>query len=184
MKSLGVVLICVGFIGGAFLASLDPREMNWSWFIPVLFVGFVGVYLLKRAAHAEARDEANLTGNIAILHQSLDNIVRELHELAGRKDELPTYEARFEIDKRFREHLTNFAEARESIRHVYGLKAYADIMSAFAAGERYINRVWSASTDGYVDEVKAYLDRARDQFDEAQEKFNQLQTGCPELAQG
>ena len=37
--------------------------------------------------------------------------------------------------------------------HVFGMQNYADVMSNFAAGERYINRVWSASTDGYVDEV-------------------------------
>jgi hypothetical protein len=48
-------------------------------------------------------------------------------------------------------------------------------MSAFAAGERYINRVWSASTDGYVDEVCNYLDRATQQFREAWALFAKLQ---------
>jgi hypothetical protein len=47
-------------------------------------------------------------------------------------------------------------------------------MSNFAAGERYINRVWSASTDGYVDEVRAYLERARTQFGEARSHFHEL----------
>ena len=50
--------------------------------------------------------------------------------------------------------------------HVFGMQNYADVMSNFAAGERYINRVWSASTDGYEDEVRAYLVRALDQFRE------------------
>ncbi len=48
-------------------------------------------------------------------------------------------------------------------------------MGAFAAGERYINRVWSASTDGYVDEVRNYLDRATQQFREARALFAELQ---------
>jgi hypothetical protein len=47
-------------------------------------------------------------------------------------------------------------------------------MSNFAAGERYINRVWSASTDGYVDEVRMYLERAREQFREARRHFDEL----------
>jgi hypothetical protein len=47
-------------------------------------------------------------------------------------------------------------------------------MSNFAAGERYINRVWSASTDGYVDEVNLYLDRALRQFREAHEHYHGL----------
>ena len=58
--------------------------------------------------------------------------------------------------------------------HVFGMQNYADVMSHFAAGERYINRVWSASTDGYVDEVRTYLERARDQFIEGNRHFQEL----------
>jgi hypothetical protein len=88
---------------------------------------------------------------------------------------LPVYEALFEIDRLLREDLNNFANARESMKHIFGLQSYADVMSAFAAGERYINRVWSASTDGYVDEVHNYLDRATQQFREARVLFVELQ---------
>ena len=77
---------------------------------------------------------------------------------------MPVYEARFEIDRLLREDLNNFANARESMKHIFGLRNYADVMSAFAAGERYIKRVWSASTDGYVDEVRSYLECATQQF--------------------
>jgi hypothetical protein len=86
------------------------------------------------------------------------------------------YEARFEIDHLFREDLNNFANARETMIHVFGMQKYADVMSAFAAGERYINRVWSASTDGYEDEVHQYLEKARNQFDEANSLFRKLQS--------
>jgi len=61
------------------------------------------------------------------------------------------------------------------MKHVFGLQSYADVMSAFAAGERYINRVWSASTVGYVDEVRSYLERATQQFREARSLFDNLQ---------
>ena len=58
--------------------------------------------------------------------------------------------------------------------HVFGIQNYADVMSNFAAGERYINRVWSASTDGYVDEVREYLERAHKQFTEGRRHFSEL----------
>jgi hypothetical protein len=74
-----------------------------------------------------------------------------------------------------REDLNDFANARESMKHIFGLQNYADVMGAFAAGERYINRVWSASTDGYVDEVHSYLDRATRQIREARVLFVELQ---------
>ena len=38
-------------------------------------------------------------------------------------------------------------------------------MNEFAAGERYINRAWSASVDGYIDETLTYVTKARSQFD-------------------
>ena len=38
-------------------------------------------------------------------------------------------------------------------------------------GERYINRVWSASADGYDEEAAAYLHKAEKRFAEAQEQL-------------
>jgi hypothetical protein len=48
-------------------------------------------------------------------------------------------------------------------------------MSHFAAGERYLNRVWSASADGYVDEVNAYMVKAEEQFSEAFDQLKKLE---------
>jgi hypothetical protein len=47
-------------------------------------------------------------------------------------------------------------------------------MSSFAAGEKYLNRVWSASTDGYFEEVTTYLSRAHSQFIEVRQKLDQV----------
>ena len=49
-------------------------------------------------------------------------------------------------------------------------------MNPFAAGERYLNRVWSASTDGYIDEAHTYVDKAREQFELALEILRGLET--------
>ena len=103
-------------------------------------------------------------------HEMLD--AANLAELEGRKDKVPTYDMRFEIDRIFRDDLANFADSRESMKHIFGLMAYADIMSSFAAGERYLNRVWSASTDGYVDEVLLYVGKAHSQFQHAKEEWD------------
>ena len=51
------------------------------------------------------------------------------------------------------------------------LKAYAEVMNRFAAGERSINRVWSASTDGYIEETSDYLEKAAAHFEDALETF-------------
>ncbi|MEE9465766.1 MAG: hypothetical protein V3W14_09380, partial [Candidatus Neomarinimicrobiota bacterium] len=82
---------------------------------------------------------------------------------------------RHRIDASFPDDLETFTSSREVISHLFGLQAYADVMSEFAAGERYLNRVWSASADGYVDEVNTYIGMAAEQFSVALERITQLQ---------
>jgi len=175
IKTLSLLLIMASFLAGAFISVLDPTQVNWVWFVPVLAVGVVALFIYRKAHHVEAKSSHRLSGNLQILQTSLANILHNLETINKDSASLPVYEARFEIDRLLREDLNNFANARESMKHIFGLQNYADVMSAFAAGERYINRVWSASTDGYVDEVRSYLERATQQFREAGLLFAQLQ---------
>jgi len=175
IKILALLAIMGSFLAGAFITVLDPIQVNWAWFVPVLTLGVAALYLYRMAHHGESRASFRISGNLQTLDTSLTNILGNLEMLNADSSKLPVYEARFEIDRLLREDLNSFANARESMKHVFGLQNYADVMSAFAAGERYINRVWSASTDGYVDEVRSYLDRATQQFREARTLFTELQ---------
>lgn len=159
--------IIVAFLAGAFLAVLHPSEIDWVLFLPVLAVGAVGVVTLRRASHAAASASHVMDENLQVLKQSLARISGELQEMDGDKESIPPYELRFEIDRRFRDDLMAFADARMTLAHLYGLQKYADIMSHFAAGERYLNRVWSASADGYRDEALTFISKARGQFSDA-----------------
>jgi hypothetical protein len=174
-KTLSLIIIMASFLAGAFISVLDPTQVNWGWFAPVLTLGVVALFIYRKAHHVEARASHRLSGNLQILETSLANILGNLETLNKDSANLPVYEARFEIDRLLREDLNNFANARESMKHVFGLQHYADVMSAFAAGERYINRVWSASTDGYVDEVRSYLERSTQQFRDAGSLFAEFQ---------
>ncbi len=175
IKTLTLLIIMASFLAGAFITVLDPTQVNWFWFTPILMVGVVALYVYRKAHHGEARASHRLSGDLQNLDTSLANILGTLEILHADSVNLPVYEARFEIDRLLREDLNNFANARESMKHIFGLQNYADVMSAFATGERYINRVWSASTDGYVDEVRNYLERATQQFREARTLFSNLQ---------
>ncbi|MGD9408005.1 MAG: hypothetical protein PVG05_07910, partial [Gammaproteobacteria bacterium] len=140
MSRAGFMLTSAGFLGGAFLTSLDPGEVRWGLFIPCLLVGAIGVFLIKQHSRQHARSDETLASNRSHIEESLDSILGQLRELDRDKANIPPYELRFEIDHRFRSDLNRFVDARESLTHLYGLQAYADIMSAFAAGERYLNR--------------------------------------------
>lgn len=171
MGKIGTIVTFVAFAFGAYLTSLDPEVVNWTYFLPVVAVGAVGVFLVRREHHVSARDQSKLADSKERLTTSLANLQKTLSELDGRKENIPTYDMRYEIDRLLRDDLFEFAEHRNAMKQLFGLQAYADIMSSFAAGERYINRVWSASTDGYIDEVLAYVSKARNQFDHAAEEF-------------
>ncbi|GAA5215321.1 hypothetical protein ACFSJ3_11900 [Corallincola platygyrae] len=167
MLVLGYVLLMVGALTAAFTTSLDPSTLPWGYYALAMLVGIVGLVLVKRHQHLEANDHTQLQENLGQLNEALGRIVTQAEALVERRHELPVHEYRFEIDRLFREDLNQFAEARYSIRHSCGVQVFADVMSPFAAGERYINRIWSASADGYLEEANSYLMRALEQFREA-----------------
>jgi len=170
MKNLGYVLVALGFLGGAFATSLDVENVNWTIFIAMAAAAVIGLVIYKNQVGALARSETVLETNRAELRESIANIVDDLADInSGGLTRGAVLRDR--IDLKLREDLRRFADARQSMVHLFGLQTYADIMSNFAAGERYINRVWSASADGYDEEAEAYLKRAADQFDEAKQQL-------------
>jgi hypothetical protein len=167
MKSIGYLLLIGGFLAAAYSTALDTQMTNWTLFIPAAIGAIGGVLIIKRQARGEARAEHVLTANRAELRESLSNIIRELELIKSETEVLTAIELRNAIDDKLRDDLRRFADARESLVHLYGLQVYADIMSDFAAGERYVNRIWSAAADDYDDEAWAYVGKALARFREA-----------------
>jgi hypothetical protein len=174
MKTFGYILITIGFLLGALTAVLDTEDVLWSSFRRAAGIGVTGIVLVRAGERRKARSKGRLASNMGAIDTSLNRIVENITKLNGQKESLHTYDVRHRIDELFIQDLARFVGARESIAHVHGLNAYAEVMSSFAAGERYLNRVWSASADGYVDEVNAYLDKAREQFTDSLEKVRGL----------
>jgi hypothetical protein len=172
MKQIGSILLAAGFLIAAYSTALDTVSTNWNLFVPAAIVGIAGVFLIKRHSRGEARSEHVLTANRAELNDSLGNIVTNLEQMNEAGTSISTDDLRSEIDDRLREDLRRFADARESLIHLFGLQAYANVMSDFAAGERYINRVWSASADGYDGEARTYLGKAAVQFRAARQQMD------------
>lgn len=167
MKTVGFLLLTGGFLAAAYSTALDTQTTNWIYFIPAAIGAIGGVLILKRQARGEARAEHVLVANRTELRESLSNIIRDLESINSDSGALSAVELRDAIDDRLRGDLRRFADARESLVHLYGLQVYADIMSDFAAGERYVNRVWSAAADDYDAEAWAYVGKALARFREA-----------------
>ena len=171
MTKLGIVLIGIGFIAGTLTTVIDVETVRWIPFIASLITGIIGIALVKVSIKKAARSTEVLTKNMQQIETSISSIIKHLKELNERKETINTYDIRLKVDELFLEDLNTFVEARESISHTYGVQAYADVMSHFAAGDRYLNRVWCASSDGYIDEVNEYLVKSLEQFEDSQRKL-------------
>jgi len=174
MKSIGFILVTVGFIAAALASVVDENVVRWMWYIPALGVGIAGIVFIKMEHTVQNKAEHHVAARIETVDSSLERIATNIDKLNAEKDSIDTYDMRHRIDELFVDDIDRFVEARESIAHRYGLAAYGEVMSMFAAGERYLNRVWSASADGYIDEVNTYLEKARGQFSESLNKIRQL----------
>jgi hypothetical protein len=173
MKSIGFLLLIGGFLAAAYSTTLDTQMTDWYLFVPAAIAAIVGVLIIKRQARGEARSEHVLTANRTELRESLSNITRDLEQIGSESAVLSAVQLRDAIDEKLRNDLRRFADARESLIHLYGLQAYADIMSDFAAGERYVNRVWSAAADEYDAEAWAYIGKALGRFEEASSRLQE-----------
>lgn len=174
LRHVGYLLITAGFLGGSFEVVRQVEGVNTASFLMWLGVGIIGVIIAQRARKAEATDVAVITTNVRAIESSLESLSAEARRLNEEKEGINVYDLRHRIDERFLADLVKFVDARESIAHSYGLKAYAEVMNRFAAGERSLNRVWSASTDGYVEETSNYLEKAAAHFDDALKIFQTI----------
>lgn len=172
MKTIGYILISISFLAGSLAAIVDQEHVRWNYVIGALAVGVIGIFCARIGHRKVHTSEEKLNENIRYVETALEKIVSNITQLNSQKESINTYDVRHKIDELFLEELDIFIDARQSIAHIYGLSAYGDIMSSFAAGERYLNRVWSASADGYIDEVNTYIEKAREQFTDC---FNKIQ---------
>jgi RNase adaptor protein for sRNA GlmZ degradation len=179
MTKIGYLLITAAFLAGALVIVVEAATVNWALFIPILITGFVGVAMVRVGMRQQSQAAETIITNIQAIHRSLESVVKKVTQLNLEKSNIDTYDMRHRLDELLVEDLDDFVEARESIGHKYGLQHYADVMSHFAAGERYLNRVWSASADGYVDEVNAYMVKAEEQFSEAFDQLKKLEAAHP-----
>lgn len=182
MKKIGYLLITTGFLAGSLFTVIDEVEVQWTYFVISLLLGIAGVVLVRVSSRRVVKEEGRLAGTLQQIENSLARIVENMGRLSAEKHELNPYDVRIRIDELLPEDINIFVEGRDTIAHIYGLQAYADMMSHFAAGERYLNRVWSASADGYIDEVHEYIEIAREQFVEALEFLNRTKSAATTVA--
>jgi hypothetical protein len=167
MKKLGYVFVFVGFVAASLVSVTDVLQVNWVLFSIFLIISIIGICLIRSSERKETMHEETLSTNMRTIEESLVRIVDDVKQIRSEIDPNKPQDVHQRIDERLPDHLETFIESRKTIGHVHGLQAYGHVMNYFAAAERYLNRVWSASADGYIDEVTEYIERSEQQFEEA-----------------
>ena len=177
MRKAGFVLMWLGFLAAAFITTRQLDVVSWGLYVPAALVGAVGVILLRRTASVDAAHSETVRSNIATLEGCLSRLVERLSAMNARRKEIFVYDVHKRLDTELLDDLAEFADAREAMIHGIGLQEYANVMDNFARAERHINRAWSASADGYVDEVWACMQQAETFMREADQLLKRhLQT--------
>ena len=174
MKKIGYLLIAIGSLAGALVTVVDTEAVNWNHFLSAIAVAIIGIVIVRVHDRRHGRSEEKLTGHLSDIENSMAAIVKNITAICDDSDKIDTHQVHKKIDELFNADLISFVDARTAIGHIYGMQEYADIMSYFASAERALNRAWSASTDGYVNEVKTSLQKAKEHFTTVLEKINNL----------
>jgi hypothetical protein len=171
MKKLGFSLLMIGFLCGAFVIVRDKDAVNWWAYAPCAGVMLLGLICVRMRRADLALDHDRRESDLRVIESSLSSLVEKLDRMLG--DRTDVYELRTLIDERLMNDLNAFVEVRETLIERFGLQQYADLMTAFATSERYINRAWSASADGYVDEVWRSLGIAAGEMKKARDLLSE-----------
>lgn len=185
MKQAGIALLLIGFFGASFVAvreldtksdgtKLEWQTVNWLHYGGFIALGVVGVVLIRTAAAGAKGETHVVAADLQTMKSSIEDINRELAEMVAARETMNVYDVHERIDAQMATQLAAFADARESLITAYGLQPFADVMTQFATGERAINRAWSASADGYVNEVWNCLERASGFMQKAAARLTEL----------
>lgn len=134
--------------------------ISWPWYLGSVAVAIAGVVMLYRAKSTEGQQSELTKSNLQEIKSSLDKLITNLGSLRGSLDTMPPSQITKYIDDVLADDFRIFADGRDSITAEHDLSTFAEVMTQFAAGERSVNRAWSAAADGYVDEVATCLERA------------------------
>jgi hypothetical protein len=179
MSILGQILLWAGFLAGS-LATVFRLEIaddkwstiDWSWYGISVAVGVAGVIMIRASKLAARGTSQKSQADLEQIRTNLDHLivsVETFHQNVGQMT--PKQMLEF-IDNNLADDLREFADGRESITIECGLAVFAEVMTHFAAGERAINRAWSAAADRYVDEAATCVERAMNFLHEAKRELD------------
>ena len=163
--------------GGPLVRRVHLAEFSFArWSHKWYFLGSVIVLTLSGLGQKVLSGNGQLKKGAADPVDSLAAAIAEIKSvhadvLAMQSDKARMAEIVERVGELQQTHLANFPEARDVIVARGGLAKYANVMDAFAGGERKVNRAWSAAADGDLGESVENLELAVPLLEEAAKRL-------------
>lgn len=161
MTAIGQLLLWFGFLAGSLATvwNLENSEAKWAtipWgtYAAAATVAAAGAIVLQLDRRSKRQASHQDEGSFAEMAQALASLAETMDQLEKTLAERTCEETLEYIDEKCMPDIVAFVDQRHLISVRYGNNIYAQVMTEFATGERYMNRAWSAAADGYIEEVE------------------------------
>lgn len=178
-RTIGMSLFFIGSIIAISAAAKMPNEGDTypttvAVFVIALICGIVGNVLWhgteKTKVLAELEEHKNDANSNPVM--LLQNTIPAIEKLTEKAKTLKGMELCDEVDNVLDTCVHPFTDRRKTFQDILGQANGAEVLLVVAYAERMLNRVWSASSDGYHDEAVSCLADSLVNYKIALEKTN------------
>jgi hypothetical protein len=185
------MLIIGGTIGATIgVARTLPNEEGWQtrvqvhWGLTIVsFTALISGLVLRFVSIRQDRAQTERhESSLAELRALLEGLIAGLDEIRSELERAPGIDFIAANHDVYQQRLTalltgpvaTIIQNRHALANVHGMWAYSTVMAPFAQAERYLNRAWSTSTDGYYDDMRESLRHAAAALAETKVEFGRL----------
>ncbi|EDN70316.1 membrane protein [Beggiatoa sp. PS] len=173
MRIIGLVLFYLGIIVALISAAKLPEpDSLLSDMFPIslggmllALVGLLLSYLSKK--QQKTQDKTSLSIRSTEMITLLQGLLTELQQMGPEINSLDEKEIAKRVSALLDNHVLPFVATREEVIRLLGNYQGVEVLVAAAQGERLLNRMWSAASDGVVIEARNTYPNALAAFEEA-----------------
>lgn len=167
-------------VASAALPGPSERLASWfavggvGWLVGIVLIVCGAVLARMQQAEDNAGGGAGAAGRLdfaASIDEARERITAIRSQIADLAMDTDAPGARDAIDRLTAEILEPIVEARGQLITRHGLAGFAEYFGPYSAGERNVNRAWSALTDGHAVVARQALESADTAFEAAHATF-------------
>jgi hypothetical protein len=173
MKVIAWILLMLGLVVSSLAASrIDDHLGVLALLIDPFFllgIGSIAISIVLNRLSVSTKTKTDPSENFVFVNakKNIEEVLNALSSIAQNRDALPLAHVVQQVDTLLKNQVFDIVESRISIIQISGYGPYAEFMSDFAVGERFISRSWSAGVDKYKEESFNYVEKAIPFFEKA-----------------